>query len=123
MRLPNVGNMGSNLTEATTGETADRVFAALADPHRRALLDRLRRRDGQTLTDLCDRMPMSRQAVTKHLRVLGDAGLVRVRREGRTSVHSLDAAPLQDVSAWLWAYADLMDDALSRLRTYLEENP
>jgi DNA-binding transcriptional ArsR family regulator len=115
--------MGSNLTEATTGEPADRVFAALADPHRRTLLDRLRRRDDQTLTDLCDRMPMSRQAVTKHLRVLGDAGLVRVRREGRTSVHSLDAAPLHDVSAWLWAYADLMDAALNRLRTYLEENP
>ena len=99
------------------------VFAALADPHRRALLDRLRERDGQTLTDLCDRMPMTRQAVTKHLRVLADAGLVRARREGRTSVHSLDAAPLHDVSTWLWAYADLMDDALIRLRTYLEENP
>ena len=71
------------------GMAAD-VFVALADPHRRALLDRLRERDGQTLTDLCDRMPMSRQAVTKHLRVLGDAGLVRVRREGRTRIHSLD---------------------------------
>lgn len=99
------------------------VFAALADPHRRALLDRLRERDGQTLTDLCDRMPMTRQAVTKHLVVLGEAGLVRVRREGRTRVHSLEPAPMRDVSAWLWAYADLMDDALVRLRAYLEENP
>jgi DNA-binding transcriptional ArsR family regulator len=102
---------------------ADLVFAALADPHRRALLDRLRERDGQTLTDLCDRMPMSRQAVTKHLTVLTDAGLVHVRREGRTRVHTLDPAPLRDVSAWLWSYADLMDESLNRLRSYLEENP
>jgi DNA-binding transcriptional ArsR family regulator len=107
----------------STPTSTDQVFTALADPHRRALLDRLRVRDGQTLSDLCERMPMSRQAVTKHLRVLGDAGLVQVRREGRTRVHSLDPAPLRDVSDWLWAYAELMDDALNRLRTYLEENP
>jgi DNA-binding transcriptional ArsR family regulator len=101
----------------------DLVFAALADRHRRALLDRLRERDAQTLTDLCDRLPMTRQAVTKHLGVLERAGLIRVRREGRTRVHTLDPAPLREVSTWLWQYADRMDDALARLATYLEENP
>src|SRR5262245_35820352 len=101
----------------------DRVFHALADPHRRTLLDRLRRHGDQTLTQLCDRMPMTRQAVSKHLTVLGQADLVRSVRQGRTRVHTLNPEPLRDVDRWLSTYAELWDDRLVRLRTYLEENP
>jgi DNA-binding transcriptional ArsR family regulator len=101
----------------------DRVFQALADSHRRVLLDRLRRRGDQTLTELCAEMPMSRQAVSKHLTVLGQADLVRVQRRGRTRVHTLNPQPLRDVNRWLADYAQLWDSRLDQLRTYLEENP
>jgi DNA-binding transcriptional ArsR family regulator len=99
------------------------VYNALADDHRRELLDRLRRQPGQTLTQLCSRMPMSRQAVTKHLTVLRQAGLVDVRRQGRTMIHTLNPHPLRDVDVWLRDYAALWDDRLASLRTHLEENP
>jgi len=85
----------------------DEVFRALADPTRRLLLAELRRRDGQTLFELCTRLisvhgvAVSRQAVSKHLGVLADAGLVRVARAGRTTVHRLDPGPLAGVSCWL----------------------
>ncbi|MFC4695244.1 ArsR/SmtB family transcription factor [Geodermatophilus arenarius] len=76
------------------------VFRALADPTRRALLDELQDRDGQTLFELCTRLIQrhgvgsSRQAVSQHLEVLEQAGLVRTRREGRYKFHHLDTAPL-----------------------------
>lgn len=78
---------------------ADPLFRALADPTRRALLDTLVERDGQTLFELCTRMAArgitsSRQAITQHLAVLEEAGLVRVRREGRYRLHDLDTTPL-----------------------------
>jgi DNA-binding transcriptional ArsR family regulator len=101
----------------------DLVFQALADPHRRDLLDRLRSQGDQTLTQLCVRMPMTRQAVSKHLAVLGQADLVRSRRQGRTRVHTLNPAPLRDVTTWLTSYTRLWDDRLDHLRSYLEENP
>jgi DNA-binding transcriptional ArsR family regulator len=77
------------------------VFRALADPTRRALLDELAERDGQTLFELCSRLAMkhglgsTRQAVSQHLAVLEDAGLVRARRDGRYKFHDLDPAPLE----------------------------
>ena len=76
------------------------VFKALADPTRRAILDELHERDGQTLFELCARLTMkhglgsSRQAVSQHLDVLEEAGLVHTRREGRYKFHDLDMAPL-----------------------------
>lgn len=77
----------------------DPLFRALADPTRRALLDVLVERDGQTLFELCSRMAglgitSTRQAITQHLAVLEEAGLVRVRREGRYRLHDLDPTPL-----------------------------
>lgn len=77
----------------------DLTFRALADPTRRALLDALGERDGQTLFELCARMATqgitsSRQAISQHLAVLEEAGLVRVRREGRYRLHDLDTTPL-----------------------------
>jgi DNA-binding transcriptional ArsR family regulator len=79
------------------------VFKAIADPTRRALLDELTERDGQTLFELCSRLAMkhglasSRQAISQHLDVLEDAGLVTTRREGRYKFHHLDTAPLREI--------------------------
>ena len=79
------------------------VFRALADPTRRAILDELQERNGQTLFELCARLisrhglASTRQAVSQHLDVLEAAGLVRTRREGRYKFHDLDTAPLQTI--------------------------
>lgn len=80
------------------------VFEALAAPARRAILDELYSRDGQTLFELCGRLlmkhglEMSRQAISQHLDVLESAGLVTTRREGRYKFHSLDTRPLRIIS-------------------------
>jgi DNA-binding transcriptional ArsR family regulator len=90
-------------------EVVDEVFRALADPTRRLLVAELRRRDGQTLFELCSRLvtahgvAVSRQAVSKHLAVLVAAGVVHVSRAGRTRVHRLDPGPLGSATAWLAA--------------------
>jgi DNA-binding transcriptional ArsR family regulator len=82
----------------------DDVFKALADPTRRAILDELQERAGQTLFELCARMTSrhglnsTRQAISQHLDVLEAAGLVRTRREGRYKFHQLDTAPLAAIT-------------------------
>jgi DNA-binding transcriptional ArsR family regulator len=79
-------------------------FKALADPTRRAILDELSERDGQTLFELCSRlatkhgMGSTRQAISQHVEVLESAGLVRTRREGRYKFHHLDTAPLRQIA-------------------------
>jgi DNA-binding transcriptional ArsR family regulator len=79
------------------------IYRALADPTRRALLDELQERNGQTLFELCTRLisrhgfSSSRQAVSQHLDVLEQAGLVRTRREGRYKFHDLDTSPLRTI--------------------------
>src|SRR5260221_8350579 len=78
-------------------DEGDAVFKALADPTRRELLDRLRRNDGQTLTELCDDLGMARQSVTQHLDVLEAANLVGVVRRGREKLHYLNPVPLHDI--------------------------
>lgn len=80
------------------------VFRALADPTRRAILDELADRDGQTLFEVCTRLTMrhgigsSRQAISQHLEVLEAAGLVHTRREGRYKLHFLDTSPLRAIT-------------------------
>jgi DNA-binding transcriptional ArsR family regulator len=80
------------------------VFEALAAPARRAILDALQSRNGQTLFELCSRLTMnhglglSRQGISQHLDVLESAGLVTTRREGRYKFHYLDTAPLKSIS-------------------------
>jgi DNA-binding transcriptional ArsR family regulator len=81
------------------------VFDAVADPTRRRLLRHLRQAGPLTLTQLAEPLPMSRQAVTKHLHVLEQAGLVRVTRQGRSRLHDLDDAPLRELYHWLEPYA------------------
>ena len=80
------------------------LYKALADETRRVILDELTERDGQSLFGLCSRLIMrhgitsSRQAISQHLAVLEEAGLVRTRREGRTKLHHLDTTPLRAIA-------------------------
>src|SRR5665809_77040 len=101
----------------------DAVFKALADPTRRGLLDELFKQDGQTLTALEGRLPMTRFGVMKHLRVLEEAGLVTSQRRGREKHHFLNAVPIRLVhDRWVSKYAEPWAAALSGLKTRLEGN-
>ena len=91
----------------------DAVFTALADANRRLLLDRLREENGQTLGQLCVGIAISRQAVTKHLRVLEDANLVLSRRQGREKLHYLNPVPIHATALrWLKQFDAVKLDAL-----------
>src|SRR5258706_15596386 len=101
----------------------DAVFKALADPSRRKLLDRLRKSDGQTLTELCERLDMTRQAVTKHLLLLEKANLVSVVWRGREKLHYLNPVPLHEIyERWIGKYEGHRLQALSDLKKGLEKN-
>jgi DNA-binding transcriptional ArsR family regulator len=99
------------------------VFRALADPSRRALLDALFKRNGQTLGELCDGMAMTRQAVTKHLALLEDANLVAVVWRGREKLHYLNPVPIHEISErWISKYERGRLSALSDLKKALESD-
>ena len=105
-----------------TGIDRDLVFSALADSCRRALLDRLRLDNGQTLVALCAGLPLTRQAVTKHWRVLEDAGLVMSRRRGREKLHFLNPVPIHAVALrWLQPFDALPLDLLAALEDTSEQ--
>ena len=76
----------------------DQVFKALADASRRELLDRLRADNGQTLNELCARLDMTRQAVSKHLGILEEANLVATVKQGREKLHYLNPVPIHDIA-------------------------
>jgi len=100
----------------------DAVFRALAAPARRSLLDELFKKDGQTLSALEARLPMTRFGVMKHLRVLEQAGLVVTRRRGREKLHFLNAVPIRLVhDRWVSKYAEPWAATLSGLKRRLEE--
>jgi len=100
----------------------DAVFRALASPARRSLLDELFREDGQTLSALEARLPMTRFGVMKHLRQLEEAGLVVTRRRGREKLHFLNPVPIRLVhDRWVSKYAEPWAAALSGLKNRLEE--
>src|SRR5882757_9957435 len=100
----------------------DEVFKALADPTRRDLLDRLFEQDGQSLSALESRLPMTRFGVMKHLRVLEEANLVVTRRRGREKLHFLNPVPIRLVyERWVSKYAEPMAAALTGLKRELEE--
>ena len=99
----------------------DDVFRALADPTRRRLLDELFEQDGQTLTSLEQRLPMTRFGVMKHLRILEEAGLVVTKRRGREKLHFLNAVPIRLVhDRWVSKYAEPWAAGLSDLKHELE---
>lgn len=101
----------------------DAVFKALADPTRRALLDRLLERQGQTLSELVEGLGMRRQSVAKHLAVLESAGLVNCRRQGREKLHYLNPLPIADIGRrWLDRYSGQRAEAILNLRDALQEN-
>jgi DNA-binding transcriptional ArsR family regulator len=87
----------------TTAVQADRVYRAISEPTRRRILDLLADRE-RPVKDLVDRFSMSQPALSQHLRVLRDAGLVRLRREGRTHVYSVHGPPLRQVYDWVGRY-------------------
>lgn len=100
---------------------ADKVFKALAAPERRLLLDRLYAENGQTLGQLCERMEMTRQAVTRHLKVLEEATLVVCIWRGREKLHYLNPMPIHEISErWIGKYERDRLRALAELKTKLE---
>jgi DNA-binding transcriptional ArsR family regulator len=101
----------------------DAVFKALADDGRRALLDALRRRDGQTLHELTGVLPaMTRFGVMKHLRVLEDAHLVVTERAGRSKLHYLNPVPIREIhDRWIAHYAEPFVTSLLALRERAEQ--
>jgi DNA-binding transcriptional ArsR family regulator len=104
-------------------KTVDAVFKALADESRRKLLDQLRMDNGQTLTGLCAHLDMTRQAVTKHLKLLEKANLVVVTWHGREKLHYLNPVPLHEIyERWICKYERQRLQALSDLKKGLEEN-
>ncbi len=95
------------------------VFAALGDPNRRFLLQTLSERGEATATELAAELPVTRQAVTKHLTALADAGLVERERAGRETLYRLTPAPLEDAIAWMARVGGEWDVRLARLRRHL----
>ena len=100
----------------------DAVFRALADPTRRALLDRLHERNGQTLGELCGPLEMARQSATQHLGVLEAANLVTTVRRGREKLHYLNPVPLWDIQdRWIEKFERPRLRALSTIKQRAEE--
>src|SRR5512135_3541352 len=101
----------------------DLLFKALADPSRRKLLDLLHAHDGQTLTELCQHLDMTRQGVTQHLAVLEAANLVAVQWRGREKLHFLNPVPLQEIyDRWIRKFERPRLKALHDLKRRLEDD-
>ncbi|REE90671.1 ArsR family transcriptional regulator [Paenibacillus taihuensis] len=100
----------------------DNIFRALADASRRQLLDELFKRNGQTLTELCEHLEMTRQSVTKHLSILEDAQLVVTEWQGRSKLHYLNTAPLGEIhDRWISKFDQHRVNILQLLKRKLEE--
>ena len=97
----------------------DSVFSALSDPSRRRLLETLAVRESASLTELASQLPVTRQAVSKHLAALAQAGLVASARTGRETHYSLTPQPLGDALAWMERIGEQWDERLARLRDHL----
>ena len=105
-----------------TSDPAGAVFAALSDGTRRGLLAQLGRHGEATATDLARELPVSRQAVQKHLGTLADAGLVAARRSGREVLYRPTPAPMTDALAWMAEVGGQWDDRLGALEQQLARN-
>jgi DNA-binding transcriptional ArsR family regulator len=103
------------------GADVDKVFKALAAPERRLLLDRLRAENGQTLGQLCSHLEISRQAVTKHLKLLEEAALIVPLWRGREKLHYLNPMPIHEIAdRWIGKYERGRLRALAELKAKLE---
>jgi DNA-binding transcriptional ArsR family regulator len=99
----------------------DLVFKALADPSRRELIDRLHVRNGQTLSELCQGLDMSRQSVTQHLDLLEDANLISIQWQGREKLHYFNPVPIHQIyKRWIRKFERRQLDALHRFKKKLE---
>ncbi len=99
----------------------DKVFKALADPSRRKLLDHLRRKNGKKLNDLCVDLDMTRQGVSKHLKILEYANLIVIVWNGREKLHFLNPVPIHEISSrWINKYENRQLDAIRDLKKALE---
>jgi DNA-binding transcriptional ArsR family regulator len=108
---------------AMGGADVDKVFKSLAAPERRLLLDRLRADNGQTLSDLCQHLEMTRQAVTRHLKLLEEASLVATIWRGREKLHYLNPMPIHEIAErWIGKYERGRLRALAELKSKLEED-
>ena len=101
------------------GARVDLVFAALADPSRRYVLERLAR-GSASQSELAGELPVTRQAVAKHLATLREAGLVHAERHGRETRYELDSAPLGDAAAWLDRVGGEWDERLAALARHVD---
>lgn len=100
----------------------DKVFKALADPSRRQLLDRLHAKNGQTLSELCAGMAMTRQAVTQHLGLLEKVNLVSVQRQGREKLHYFNPVPVHEIyERWIRKFERQRLAALHDFKNELEK--
>jgi uncharacterized protein YndB with AHSA1/START domain len=128
--LHNVGVVEDDAVSSVPGDDPvpgapgdDALFKALADPTRRALLDRLRERNGQTLGELCEPLDMARQSATQHLGLLEAANLVTTVRRGREKLHYLNPVPLWDIAErWIETFERPRLRALSAIRHRAEED-
>jgi DNA-binding transcriptional ArsR family regulator len=113
------------VTEKTTGiqDTLDRVWKALSDPTRRAILDVLRQRS-HTTTEVVNAFPhLTRFGVMKHLEVLREAGLVHTREEGRQRVNSLNVVPIRQIyERWVGPFQELWSSELLRIKEFAEHD-
>lgn len=114
------------MSRAATARARADVFRAIADPTRRAILDRLRE-GSAPVNDLALGFHMTRPAISKHLRILRGAELVRERKRGRQRIYELSPTPLRDVSAWLTSYRELwlhdLDDLEGCVEPHLADAP
>ncbi len=98
----------------------DAVFRALADPTRRGILDLLRQKR-QTVNEIASNFQTSRPAISKHLRLLRSAGLVRDEKQGTATICHLNPSPLQSVDQWLSNYQEFWRSSVESLKAYVEE--
>ena len=97
-------------------------MASLADPTRTRIVEAIAVRP-RTVTEIVDMFEVSQPAISKHLRVLREAGLVRVAPEGKTRVYHLDPRPLRELDAWLQRYRRFWADKLDALEAFMDEEP
>lgn len=100
----------------------DRTWTALVDPHRRAVLDLLLQGEC-SVGELVRRLGLTQPQTSKHLKVLREAGLVRVEQVAQRRIYTVDPAPMTELDAWLAPYRRIWNDRLDRLEAHLEENP